>query len=409
MRDSGPVWVTLIGQVLVALVVIAVCHGGSVFPVPNYQQMLDEALATGVPGGVLFVQTPRTYFVGSSGYSDLEAQTPMRTDQLLRIASCTKTFIGVLASILHFKGVLDLDTRIAEHLPASVTDRIANGDRVTVRQCLEHVTGIPEYGDMDFVEAVLSDPTHLWTDLEAAEFAYDEPALFEPGTQWSYSNTNYALVGLCMDASLGYHHSIAMMDEVLQPLGLNATYYGPDSHYDADRLTHGYLYDAEAEAHQDFTDINFGEWLANGGIVSTAEDLGRFIKAIFQNAAFPRITQPGYTKNAFLQELLPRQHDYGLGIGDACDPPGRCYGHSGDLPGYRTFMYHYPAQNATFVLFLNERSARVEQVARDLLIQVIRETLEPEAMANGKRQHSQVKCQQLKLRARSVHFQYNLQ
>ena len=88
-------WTALVGLVVVALVVIAGCHGGLVFPVPDYQQMLDEAIATSVPGGVLLVRTPRVHFVGSSGYSDLEARTPMRTDQLSRIASCTKIHIGV--------------------------------------------------------------------------------------------------------------------------------------------------------------------------------------------------------------------------------------------------------------------------------------------------------------------------
>lgn len=383
MRESELLWMALVGLLVVALVMVAGCHGGFMFPVPDYQQMLDEAIATGVPGGVLLVRTPNIYFLGTSGYSDLEARTPMRTDQLSRIASCTKTFIGVLAATLHFEGVLDLDARIAEHLPVSVTERVANADRASVRQCLEHTTGIPEYGDMDFVDAVLADPTHRWTDLEAVEFAYDEPALFEPGTQWRYSNTNYLLAGLCMDAALGYHHSIALRDKVLQPLGLNGTYYGPDAHYEQSRLTHGYLYDAEADTHSDFTDINFGEWLANGGMVSTVEDLGRFIRAVFQNPTFPRIVQPGHTKSAFLQELLPRQYDYGLGIGDVSGPLGRAYGHSGDLPGYRAYMYHYPDRDATFVLFLNERSGRVEQVAQDLLIQAIGETLGTGAGADG--------------------------
>lgn len=111
------------------------------------QKIIDLTVAEGIPGVFLLVRTPEFKFIGVSGYTDMENKIPMDTAQLFQIASTLKMFIGVLSVMLHCEGVITLDDPITHWLPPSITDRIQYADNMTVRQLLNHTSGIYDYSE----------------------------------------------------------------------------------------------------------------------------------------------------------------------------------------------------------------------------------------------------------------------
>ena len=209
---------------------------------PDYQGIIDEVLDDERIGVALLVRAPEFEYFGIRGYVDWENQTPLKKDHLFRIASCTKTFIATLATILHFEGKLDLDDSIANYLPGSITSHVQYADEITIRQLLSHASGIFDINDNpEYWEAQFNDPMKERTDIEVLEFAYDKPAYFEPGAGSKYSNTNYLLAGLILDEALGYHHSQGIRTRILEPLELNSTFYEQQEEFDRTRLSHEYF------------------------------------------------------------------------------------------------------------------------------------------------------------------------
>jgi D-alanyl-D-alanine carboxypeptidase len=325
------------------------------------QAAIDQATLEGIPGVALYVKTPDFTFDGVSGVADSETGAPLRRDHRFRIGSCSKTYVATLATILSLRGRLDLERPISGYLPADVATRLANADRVTVRNVLNHTSGLFDYlnDGSDFIEraieVVQADPDYRFSDREAVEYAFDKPAWFEPGTQYRYSNTNYLVLGLILDRILGRHHSHELSALVLRPLDLNATQYSFQAGYEPGRLAHGYT-DYEGEI-VDATHLDLGNGTTDGGIVATASDMGRFIGALLTRQSFPTLGE--HTR--FLRRLLPQRpggdsvnaDTYGLGICGVDSPLGLAYGHDGHTFGYGAMMFYFPEVRVSVGLLVN--------------------------------------------------------
>jgi len=326
---------------------------------PDYRKIIDEVLDDERIGVALLVRTPEFEYFDVRGYVDWENQVPLKKDHLFRIASCTKTFIATLATILHFEGKLDLDDTITSYLPDSITSHVEYADEITIRQLLSHTSGIFGINDNpEWWKAQFSDPTKERTDIEALEFAYDKPAYFEPGTRSKYTNTNYLLVGLILDKVLGYHHSQGIRTRILEPLELDSTFYEQHEEFDRTRLSHGY-FDFEGDGiAEDYYDLRIDTGSASGALVSTAEDMELFVASLFTKGDFP---DASYRKE-FLQELTklvlgasgePGETGTGLGIMEYNYGYGKGYGHSGGTPGYASRMLYFPDRDVSFALTMN--------------------------------------------------------
>ncbi|MCP4396730.1 MAG: beta-lactamase family protein [bacterium] len=326
---------------------------------PDYQKIIDEVLQDDRPGIALRVKTPEFEYFETRGYADWENKIPLEKDHLFRIASCTKTFIATLTLMLHVEGKLNLDDTITRYLPESITSHIQYADRITIRQLLNHSSGIFDTADNpEWWAAQFENPTKEWTDTEALEFAYDQPAYFEPGTGYTYSNTNYQLTGLILDQVVGHHHSEEVRSRILSPLGLNSTFYEQHEEFDRQKLSHGYFdFDGDGIA-EDYYDLRIDTGHADGGLISTVEDMAVFMTALFKKQDFP---DAGY-REQFLQELLklqpvasqePKQIGAGPGIADYDYGYGKGYGHTGGNPGYLANMIYFPDRDVTFALTWN--------------------------------------------------------
>ena len=325
---------------------------------PDYQSIIDKMLQDDRPAIALRITTPKFEISETRGYVDWENEIPLQQDHLLRIASCTKTFIATLTLIQHFEGKLDLDDVITEYLPESIASRIQYADQITIRQLLNHTSGIFNTGDNpEYWAAQYGDPTREWTDTEVLGFALDQPANFEPGTGYAYSNTDYLLAGLILDQVLGHHHSADVRSRILEPLELRSTFYEQQEPFDRDMLSHGYFdFDGDGIA-EDYYGLRIETGRADGGLVSTADDLATFLAALATRRDFPDAKY----KEQFMQELLtiqpasgePGQIGTGPGIAEYDYGYGPTYGHSGGIPGYVSLMLYFAAHDVTFAMTWN--------------------------------------------------------
>jgi D-alanyl-D-alanine carboxypeptidase len=321
------------------------------------EQQLAQLHQTGIPGVTLYWRGPTLSFTKSLGQADKSAGVPMRPDTLFRTASVAKSYVGALAAVLALEGKVDLDNAdghhaLADYLPET-REKIQYADRITLRQLLNHTSGVPDYFGEALGPAWMSlalDRYHHGQQVsedDALALVYGQPAGFEPGTSGAYSNTGYVLAARIMSQVLGHHYAEELRTRFYEPLGLVNTYVEKKDTLDMNRLAHGYR-DASplGETFEDWFAVDQGYGFANGGVVSQAEEVGTFFRALVgEEDALPHVDMA-----AFRPLYLPSTPDgYGLGILAV----GGCAGHQGTFTGYLSSAFHCPARGVTTVIFGN--------------------------------------------------------
>lgn len=259
-------------------------------PEERLQYALDHLVASDhrVPGAILVVHSPDLDFRGVAGSRSLDDGAPaIRVDDLFRAASVTKTFVsaGVLAEAE--AGALSLDDALRMRLSADSLLALEGGgydpDVITVRELLAHTAGIYDYTEAEtFYSTIDADPSHRWTRAEQLALAMDEgEPLNEPGAAYAYGDTHYILAGEVLERSTGTGLAEALRGTLrFDALGLDATWLetleDPPSTDAFDRLTHPYDGAVDTRDWDPSWDLYGG-----GGLATSADDLVRFIEALF--------------------------------------------------------------------------------------------------------------------------------
>lgn len=320
------------------------------------QAALDDAVADGLPGVGLAIRDGDGSWEGGAGLADLGRSTPVETCHRTRIASVTKTFVAVTVLQLAEEGRLDLDASLASYLP-DVGRELPHANQITVRQLLDHTSGVRNFLDVNMVVALVNDPSRTWTVQQCFEHAKGKTEAFLPGEEWGYSNTNYVLLGWIIEAVAGAPHEAVMAERLFEPLGLSDTSYVPDA-FDFDGVVHGY-FDLMGDgvlldSTHDYANLCVGP---DGGIVSSARDVRTFYEHLFsaRDLLQPDTLAQMTPRVATGYDDFPR---YGLGVESWVSEAGgaEAIGHGGHEFGYRTFAYHFPTDDVTFVLWVNASS-----------------------------------------------------
>jgi len=332
----------------------------------EYESLLAEVVDDGLPGVILWIDAPGDAddYTGAAGLADRGGQVPMTLDTRFRIASNSKSFVGLAAAQQHAAGTLDLDAMASDYIEPTITEEIENADTATIRQLLSHSAGTYDYlGSNAFWNAVDDDPTHVWSAEEALAFAFGKKASFAAGTSWEYSNTNFLLAGLAIDSATNAHHSQAIREGILEPLEMNATYY--EHHETASgALAHGYQ-EFGADDFEDTFAYDSGYGLADGGMITTAGDLAIYIGALGRQD-----TRLGDAAVAELFANPERPKDgelYGLGISRFSDSYGELVGHGGNVPGYNSDMFYHPGTDTVIVIMANGSDGQMDQIYEALV------------------------------------------
>ncbi|GGN94610.1 serine hydrolase [Actinoplanes lobatus] len=298
------------------------------------QAALDRIGATGATAALARVDSPSGSWRGASGVAELGRPAKPPVGGQFRVGSITKTFVATVILQLAAEKRLRLDDTLQRWLPGA----IPNGARITIRQLLQHTSGVFDYTEVLFatLDDVLRARYRTFRPEELVALAAARPPVFEPGTSWSYSNTNYVLLGLIIQKITKHAYARAVGNRILRPLRLHGTEVpGTDATIDGPHA-HGYEpieQDGEIVP-LDFTDLNPSMAYAAGEIVSTTADLNRFYRALLGG----RLLRP-----AQLTEMLGNpagEIGYGLGIFQQPLPGGpTLWGHTGGIFGYLTYSF----------------------------------------------------------------------
>ncbi len=329
-----------------------------------------DAAATdlGVPGAFMLLRTPQGEVTGSYGTTASGEASPPNADQHLRVGSNTKTWTGTVILQLAQEDVLSLDDPISAYRP-----EVPNGEDITIEQLLSMRSGLYNYTlDRGFNEAMDADPQRVWDPEELLAVSWAHPPSFAPDAGWEYSNTNTVLLGLVAEQLEGRPLEQIFADRLFAPLDLSDSALPPRSSNALPRPSvHGYMFgtnvltmgtppalpehlqdDARSgtidPVDQTFANPSWG-WAAGGGI-STANDLADWVEALTDGSLLEEEFQT-------LRMESPRSTDadgtsaalYGLAIAKF----GELYGHTGELPGYNTFMGHDPDRDVTLIVWAN--------------------------------------------------------
>ncbi|WP_326647348.1 serine hydrolase domain-containing protein [Streptomyces sp. NBC_01750] len=245
--------------------------------------MLADVVAAGAPGVIARTDDGRAVHQAAASVADTATAAKLRPDARFRAGSLTKTFVATVILQLVQAGRLALDEPVGRRL----SGLLADGDRITVRQLLNHTSGLFDYTDDPSVPAGQA-RNQVFTPRELVAVAESHPASFPPGTGRQYSNTNYIVAGLLVEAVT--HHPLAreLRARIIGPLGLRATSFpigtGRISGYHA----HGYistdLVPTPDGTPYDVTGFNPSAACAAGALVSNAADLSRFYRALMHGA-----------------------------------------------------------------------------------------------------------------------------
>ncbi|WP_433661825.1 serine hydrolase domain-containing protein [Nocardia sp. CA-128927] len=310
------------------------------------QQAMNDLVAVGMAGVQVRVHDPHGEWTGSAGVAEVGRPEPVPTDGRFRIGSITKMFVSTVLLQLVGEGRLTLDDPVARHLPQFALD-----PRITVRMLLQHTSGLFNYTgepqpDNTIVPGILAlsgreSVASVQRDYrpdELIRFALTKPALFEPGTEWSYSNTNYQLVGMLIEKLTGLPYNVQIYSRIVAPLGLWDTLVpgnwpeivGPHAHGYSAYLEGGTLIPA------DLTRQNPSWAGAAGEIISSTRDLDSFVTALLGGRL---LAPPLLAEIRTVRELGPSV-GYGLGLMQREFAPD-CVGigHNGGVPGYYSDIY----------------------------------------------------------------------
>lgn len=294
------------------------------------------------PGAIVGVRTPEGTWVDAIGIGDPVTGTPASVDDFSRVGSITKTFTSSLVLQLVEAGELSLDDPIDEYV-----DGVPNGDEITIRMLLNMTSGIQSYtADETFTNALFADPTAAWTPDQLLEAGLGLEPLFAPGTDFYYSNTNYILLGTVIEEITGRPYPEVLQTEILEPLELGDTSFPDRSEIPDPHLSGISLQGTPDDSQEPVETTDWSPtsaWTA-GQIISTLDDLLVWGRAL--------ATGQGFLDEEMAVERLeaiPEEGGYGFGMGCLSG----WVGHTGDIPGYNTTVYHHTASDTTVVVLVN--------------------------------------------------------
>ena len=348
------------------------------------QQLLQKYNEKGLPGISLLIEDKSGTWVGAIGKADVEHSIPFNVGQVSKVASITKLFMGALVfklfedSATTNLGYNALYQPIDTWLPHNITDKLPNGNNITLGDCLNHETGIPDLIEEDpFYLGVLNKPNKAWNPEELLQFIYNKEPVFSPRDTAIYSNTNTILVAMVIEAATGKKHNDLLHQYILSPLGLQNTFYQP--HDDLpNTVAQGYLDLYNNNTIVNVSNLTPGSGWGYNGIFSNLFDLYTFIDSLLvkQTLLSAKSVQLMQTWG---KPDFPNQYGYGI-MKKFIERGGDAgIGHSGRDVGYTANLFYFPSKEVVQVLLINygsDSETNLRQVFTDFQEELLDLTLQ---------------------------------
>jgi D-alanyl-D-alanine carboxypeptidase len=280
-----------------------------------------------------------------AGVAERDDDGPVPWSARFRTGSTTKTFVAATVLQLVGEGHLSLTDTVERWLPGVIRGNGNDGSQVTVRQLLNHTSGLFDYTSDDAFFATLSTPEAFhanrfrrWTPQDLIAIAVSHPPDFAPGTSWSYSNTGYVVIGEIIKAVTGKPWDQEVTERIIRPLHLRGTSApandpsipGPHAH-----SYHIYSTDPQQRVYTDTTLNNLSWGGSAGALITTTEDENRFFAALMTG----QVLAPALLAEMKTTVEIAPGFGYGLGLlwtALACAPGGGYWSHDGGTVGFST-------------------------------------------------------------------------
>ncbi|MGN5239948.1 serine hydrolase domain-containing protein [Rhodococcus sp. SJ-3] len=341
-------------------------------PTPVDQAELQSALESGaqeflLPGAVALLRTPSGTITATYGTTEHDGGEPVSLDDHIRVGSNTKTWTATVILQMVAEGALSLSDPVSKHRPD-----VPNGENITIEQLLNMRSGLYNYSETpELNEALDNDPGRVWQPDELLALGFANPPYFPPGEGYHYSNTNYVLLGLIAVQLDGKPLPDIFDERIFRPARMSDSSFPDPTEVELPTpYSHGYFFgtnmltltdpalpeemQTEAEngtlAPTDVTNTNPSwAWSAGAGI-ATAEDLATWVEALTNGSVLDaELQQQRMDSIVPTDPSMPDAAGYGWGIAKM----GPMYGHTGELPGYNSFMGSDPENGITLIVWAN--------------------------------------------------------
>lgn len=266
-----------------------------------------------------------------AGKADLEFEVPVNAQTMFRIGSVTKQYTAAAIMKLVERGKLGLDEDVRKHVPAFDS----GGRVVTIRQLLNHASGVPNYTNPRFMTEFAPRELTLQQLLDTIKGVKFD---FEPGQGWTYSNTGYYLLGMVIESVDGRPYARFMQEEFFTPLGLTRTRYGSDREIIRNRAQ-GYALDPNGVRLNDSL-INMNVPGAAGALSASAGDMGRWQIALTHGRAVSADSYRQMTESTVAAGQGGNRYGFGLSINGA--EGRRRVSHNGGMQGFNSVLVYLP-------------------------------------------------------------------
>lgn len=306
---------------------------------------------------LLAVKTPscglKYFSVGPNEYPE---------DTVELIGSATKTYVAASILKLIEQGAMSLDDPASKWLP-----KAPGGDKAKIRHLLQHESGFADYlSSLSVLQLLKGNTGGSFTPQELVDAAFSKKSEFEPGSKWSYSNTNYIALGMIAEAVAKKPLAQVVRDLLLTPLGLTKTFFAG-----AGEETIGTIADGIDANGKETTREHATLMGAAGGMFATLPDVTSWFEALCSGKVLAPSSAATYVPAPIVDGW---NYGYGLVKYDAkiTNGGGIAYGHAGNWPGYNTETFYFPDSKITIVATLNGMKAAP---VRDVLIPAVEKTL----------------------------------
>ena len=343
-----------------ALCLLTACGSPTALPTPTptptataafdtdaLQAALDDTREEAeFPGVVARVITADGTWDGASGATAAGGSTLPTASDHTRIGSITKTMTATLLLQLVEDGEVSLDDPLSKYIPD-----LPSGD-ATLRQVADMTSGIPSYTlNYAITDEYFADPQRSWTIAELLDGVRDLEPSFDPGAGWEYSNSNYVALGQVIEQVTGMPIAKAFQERLFEPLGMTESSYPETNELPEPFLSGETMQGSDDGEPRDATLFNPSFTSSAGQVVSTLDDLELWAHALFTGKGILDAKTQQLRRDSILTSPPPNTPTagYGIGIGDR----NGWWGHTGELPGYNTAVYHNYDLDTTIIVVVN--------------------------------------------------------
>ena len=363
---------------IILIIITAIVSAGCTQPVPSGQPAMgngqnqpsaqvsadlqrmigNEIQDTGIPGIQIEIATPQWTWNSAAGNASPITGEPAQPGMRFLIASVSKTFTSVTTLKLAEEKKLSFDDPIERWLPADLVTRIPNGHMITVRQLLDHTSGIADYDEASINLEEYQNPDTPVSYQTGLEQGIQASPLYAPGTNYTYSNVNYILLTLIADEAAGVPYEDYTTRTIFVPMGMNDTFFQQTNHIPGPHMR-ATMPGANGTI-MDFTDLYVQFDRGAGDIVSTTADLNRFHRALREGKLISKASL------AEMEKPAPQSGAAGYGLGYTTEviAPANLtvQGHTGGYPGSFTFWYYLPAKDTYVTFNLNSAGTSLDNL-----------------------------------------------